>query len=410
MFGFCNMIEGGRKKLLTQLLTSDYKFPGITYTQSGNLTYFDSTGTLKTAGVDTMVLDYDPSTLVLRGYPFWEQRTNSCLQSEDFATTWAIGGTGTPTVTTNTTVAPDGNQTADTLTGNDGTNSNRWSQAITLGNSTTYTYSLFVKNSTALQTFIRIITAGANNTSMFLNWTGATLTSQAVGGTITPTVSKTSLNNGWYRVTLTFTSGGADAGSATLQIYPEEGTVNKSLIVWGSMFETGAFVTPYIKTTTAAVTRAAPSCAITGSNFTSFWNATQGTMLCTAIPADTSSAQERAIAADDGTTNNYLDISRVGTSAQVRMVVANGGVPQFNNIVDSWPILTKYKAALSYQAANFAACLNGGTVVTKASGTIPTVTTFRIGNLNGGNFWNGWVQTASYYGSALPNSIKSLTT
>lgn len=51
--------------------------PLVTYTQSGNLTYFDSAGVLQTAGVNTMVKEYDPVTLALKGYPFWEARTNS---------------------------------------------------------------------------------------------------------------------------------------------------------------------------------------------------------------------------------------------------------------------------------------------------------------------------------------------
>jgi len=172
-----------------------------------------------------------------------------------------------------------------------------------------------------------------------------------------------------------------------------------------------SFITPYIKTTTAAVTRAAPSCAITSTAFSSFYNQSEGTIVVQAMPADTSSNQARAVGISDGTTNNVIDISRLGNSAQIRSIVTSGGVSQFNNIVDSWPISTLYKAATAYKAANFAAALNGGTVVTKASGTIPTVNKMDIGNLVGGNFWNGWVQSLSYLGVRVPDaSVKSLST
>ena len=195
------------------------KYEGITYTQSGNLTYFDSTGTLQTAAVDTMVLDYDPSTLVLRGYPFWEARTNLLLQSEDFATTWALAGTGTPSVTVNSATSPAGTLTADKITGA-GTTSNRVQQTVTVANSTTYVISFFVKNFDAVtsQFHVANTSSGTANSETTINWSGSTITGfNNTGTTVGVAVS---LPNNWYRVYFAFTTNGSDAGTSTVRFYP----------------------------------------------------------------------------------------------------------------------------------------------------------------------------------------------
>ena len=375
MFGFCNMIEGGRKKLLTQLLTSDYKYPGITYTQSGNLTYFDSSGVLQTAAVDTMVLDYNPATLALRGYPYWEARTNVVLWNRDLTN---AAWTKTNTTAAKTATGIDGTaNSASTLTatGANGT----CLQAITLGSSARF-QTCYIKRRTGSGTINMTMDNGTTWTAVTVtaSWTQVSIPTQTLAN---PTVG--------FRI--------VTSGDAVDIDYAQN--------------ENGTFATAVIATTTAAVTRAAPSCACTGSNFSSWYNQTEGTIVVQAMPADTSSNQARAFGISDGTTNNFIDISRIGTSAQIRAQVVAGGVGQFNNITDSWPISTLYKAANAYKAANFAAALNGGTVVTKASGTIPTVDRMTIGSLNAGNYFNGWIQSLANYGARVPDaSVKALST
>ena len=49
--------------------------------------------------------------------------------------------------------------------------------------------------------------------------------------------------------------------------------------IWGAQLEQGAFPTSYIPTSGSTVTRAADNAKITGTNFTDFYNQTEGTIL-----------------------------------------------------------------------------------------------------------------------------------
>ena len=421
MFGFCNMIPGVRKRQLTQLLSPFYKFPGITYTQSGNLTYFDSTGTLQTAAVDTMVLDYDPSTLVLRGYPFWEARTNSIRNNTmvgasapiTFPTNWTgvqNGGTGiTATVSIGT---EDGIAYLDVALS--GTPSGSGSYQVTLEpvasvaatSGQTWTNSAYLKLAAGSLTNIgavRFTTAEwtsaptfiQNNQSVLSSPTAAALRTQRLSASVTLSGGTTA--SIVPSITLTLTSG--QAISLTLRIGLPQ-------------LELGAFATPVILTTTAAVTRAAPSCAITGTSFSSFWNQLAGTLVVSAMSGAATPAATFPILvrADDGTSNNRISIEGSPTSSRYYFVGVNGGVAQWD--IDSASstyntiALSVFKRACTYAANNIAVSASGAAVGTDGSASIPTVTRITIGAA-----FNGWASSLLYYGARLPDaSLVSLST
>jgi hypothetical protein len=179
--------------------------------------------------------------------------------------------------------------------------------------------------------------------------------------------------------------------------------------------EQGAFATSVIPTTTTTLTRNADVASMTGANFSSWFNAAEGTLFTQAqdmSDATHSSAQPRVASINNGT-NSTIDISRFSTSAQGRARIDDAGVNQFNSLVTAWPLATQAKIALAYKLNDAAACLGGTTVYTDNTVTIPTVNTLTIGNYVTGstNPWTGWIQRISYYPARLPNStLQALTT
>ena len=96
------------------------------------------------------------------------------------------------------------------------------------------------------------------------------------------------------------------------------------------------------------------------------------------------------------TTNNFRVIASGNTQADLN---ATAALNTFN------------KQAAAYAFNNFASVVNGGTVGTDTSGSVPVVTRFQIGADSSGIQNNGTIKKIAYYPRRLTNSeIQSLTT
>jgi len=167
-------------------------------------------------------------------------RTNLALYSEDFTNVaWAVNAS--PTRTANTTVAPDGTTTADTIAST--ASSSGVYQVPTVVSGVEYSFSVYVKNITSA-TNVQI-GCDLGPTNGFLNFNAVTgaITSTAAGITGS---SVTNVGNGWYRVSGTYVSTGT---TNTFIIFGQTGM---SFAIWGAQFEAGV-TTDYIATTSAAV-------------------------------------------------------------------------------------------------------------------------------------------------------------
>ena len=173
-------------------------------------------------------------------------RTNSILQSEAFNTTWSVV---TMSVTANTTANPlNGGLTADTITLGAGTIQKYIEQGIVLSGN--FTASVYLKAGT--QQFIQFLLG--TDATPFANFDLVNGTASATGSTATIV----SAGSGWYRCSMSFTSTigtnvimlGIDSLGAT-RFLPTASTGN--FITFGYQLETGDIATPYIPTTTAAV-------------------------------------------------------------------------------------------------------------------------------------------------------------
>jgi hypothetical protein len=368
----------------------------ITFTRASGATYFNSAGVLSTEANNEARFDYDPVTLAARGLLIEQQRTNSCLYSNDLSqATWVNGAS--VTVTYDTTAAPDGTTTADTITVVTGADTGVH-QSIACSSSTAYTFSLYVKLGTMAASDYKIAIYDNTNAAF-------------IAADIVPT--QTPSSTAWTRITYTFTT---PATCVSVRVYCFRNSLSSatSVNVWGMQLEQGAFATSYIPTTTTVLTRAADVATMTGANFSNWFNPVEGTTLVEAstLPNVTAAALTHAIS--DGTFNQSIYGNFSGGNLYVGANALNGGINQASGI-GSFSIAASTnitKDAFAYKQDNFGESCNGATPKVDLVGTIPAVNRLYIGsNWSGaGNFLNGHIRSFTYYRSRLSNGqLQTLT-
>jgi hypothetical protein len=170
---------------------------------------------------------------------------NLLTYSEQFDNTSGWNITSGVSVSANTTIAPDGTLTADTVTITGGSHALR--QLVSVTQNTQYTFSFYVKRGTAT----------ALSYSVY-NWT-------TLSEFISPTsyYSQTSASS-WARISVTFIT---PSGCTSIQVYPfRDGSATGTAFVWGAQLERGSVPTDYTPTTTTAINRVLAS--TTNTNIT----------------------------------------------------------------------------------------------------------------------------------------------
>jgi hypothetical protein len=349
---------------------------------------------LETAASGVARFDHNPVTFESLGLLIEQQSTNLVLQSEDFSTTWANTNSNDDL---NVLIASNGTLTADKIystTGNDG----YVSQAVNIVSGTVYTSTIYAK-AAGFSSFRIIQTAAGGDKSATFTLTGDGSTSLVTAGA---TAAITSVGNGWYRCGITYTA--TSTGATGFRIYPQQfgatGDGYSGIYIWGAQLEAASFATSYIPTVASQVTRAADSASMTGANFTSWYNAAEGTLYV---------ESQQAVAANFGTNT----VSLVGANTNLTRL-GGGKMDVFSNgttVASLTSAVTTglIKHAGVYKVNDFALATNGGTVVTDASGAVPIVTSLEFSN-SVGFYPNGTIKKLSYYPLRLSNTnLQALT-
>ena len=382
----------------TATLTPTIGVTAPTVTRALNTaTCVNSSGVIAVVNANLPRFDYNPVTLACKGLLIEEARTNICLQSQDMATSWSTAAT---TVDTNQIASPDGTTNADKLTA-DGTNAAHY-LSNTTGTAGARTTSVFAKAGTA--TILQICTGGTAVPWANFDLTNGTAHANGSG----TTAGIESYGNGWYRCWM-YTS---DASAVDMRLAIVTATnsarlaANTStgyLYLWGGQCEVAAFVTSYIPTTTASVTRNADVCTVATSNIPSF-SAAAGTVCSAFVSPQSNSVAETVWQLDDGTANELFVFSRNANADTTVASSTDGGAGQFSIAPGSLTNSAVSKAAYAWAANDAAASLNGATAVADGTGTLPTVTTLRIGDTTGSRSLNGHVQHIAYWPTRLTNA------
>ena len=248
-------------------------------------------------------------------------------------------------------------------------------------------------NSATLSTQSVTVAAAANTLSFYGTGT-VTLTGVSTAG---PLVG-TGANN---RVSLTFT--------------PTVGVlvVTVSGSVTNAQLEAGAFATSYIPTTTATVTRAADVTSVTGANFSSWYNQTEGTVL--AEYKRLVNASGRVLTFNDTTANEQIRITAsLSTNIRPDWQVIDGGAVQANVLgAAEVAVGATGKTAGVYKLNDFQQATNSTLGTADTVGALPTLTVLNIGaNETGSNsMLNGTIKRLTYWPVRLANpTLQSITT
>jgi len=380
--------------------------PRITFTRASSGTYFDASGVLQTATTDEPRFDHNPVTGESLGLLVEGAATNLLTYSEDFSNAaWVTAGQGV-SVSANQVAAPDGALTADKLVEDTSTGVHRTYQGAVFTSGVSYTYSAYVKD--AGRTILSI-----NNSSL----SGQTFFNLSTGVASTAFGTIEDVGNGWYRIAYTGTSSSTGVlnvevrlvQSGTTTSYTGDGT--SGIYIWGAQLETGSRASSYIKTEASTVTRAADSSSMTGTNFSSWFNAAEGTFV---VDMSVNSAAGTAFlfVAGNAAADNALYMTRAPGNEIIQgesfITPTNVSLPTIS--VSSGEF---FKTAYAYKANDYAVSTDASALATNTSLLVPAgIDRLGIGYLYEGasGHINGTIKRLTYYPRRLTNgNLQELT-
>lgn len=240
-------LEATRNRDRTLIVQAGKLHPSVSFSRSSSGTGLGNAGLIVTAATNIPRYEYSAKPNY-QGLLIEEARTNLLLNSEVLS-----GGTdNTATFTANTTTAPDGASTADTLVSSGaGTNSYAYN-SVTL-TADTYTLSTFVKQTASSGTQCGFATSGGDTFFMRYIWATDTINK----GSNAIAAGRVLYPNGWVRIWVTGArSSGANIVVRILMSNPTASSAI-SLYTWGCQLELGTSLTSYIPTGASSVTRSA---------------------------------------------------------------------------------------------------------------------------------------------------------
>lgn len=384
----------------------------ITFTRASAATRTNASGVLETVAIDGPRFDYDPVTLQPKGLLIEEQRTNSIRNNTmqgavagtpgTAPTNWAFGalagltssvvGTGTEGGITYVDVRLNG-----TTTGTGATLRLESLNQQAASSGQTWTGSSYLRlvggsitNVTSLQ--LTIFGRDSTNTSETESFSSSDVKGSISGAlaaqrtAVTGTLANASTAFICERVSFSL------ANSAAIDI---------TLRIGLPQLEQGAFATSVIPTTTAAATRAADVAVMQGTNFSSWYNQTEGTLFadCDTAPSG-GTAQRRIVYAGVSTDRFDLRLAIDGLSTGFNVV--SGGITQAAITGAGATASTKIVGA--YKANDFSAATNGVLGTSDTSGSIPTISQIAFGSNGSSESLNGHIRRIAYFPRRLSNA------
>ena len=368
--------------------TQEVLDPRITFSRGSIGTRVNRNRLIETVSANQPRFDYDPVTGECKGLLIEETRTNLLTNSN---TDVEFSNGARPNTWTSGQLAPDGSSTAKLCV----TNNRSFKEYISASvNNVVSTFSIYLKTNGSIvtRTFdLRDISSDTVRTTKTI--------------TITPN---------WQRFDITGT-----VQSNGIRVEIIGGIFN--IFAWGAQLEAGAFPTSYIPTTASTVTRSADNAQMTGTNFSSWYNSSEGTLYSNisiirnlttdstgSWSLDNSSYANGYTLSHTNTTSSRLSVRGPNTSSSGRSIgdVTNVDITKFKNCCIILPSVTN--RILSCSNGNFS-----GIEKSFSSGVSLNRLNIGFNNIIGtpaNNYLNGTISRLTYYPRALkPNQLQFLT-
>ena len=234
--------------------------------------------TTTTENYNTARFDYDPTTLAPRGLLIEGSSSTLNQWSEDYTQSyWQKINT---TISSTSVTCPDGVARSTVRVVDNSTNaSHSIRRGITTAAGTTYTLSWFVKKGSTDTFAVQMYWSGSYNATVTVSSIDNNTQTVTSASGVNPTVTRVSYPvHGWYRYSMTFTHPAAITGTITpdFNFCPIDNVANyvgsgNHTDFFGIQLEAGSGASSYIPTGSSTVQRAADSCSLTGSNFSSWY-------------------------------------------------------------------------------------------------------------------------------------------
>jgi hypothetical protein len=353
--------------------------PRVTFTRASTGTFVGSNGSIQTAAINGPRFDYNPTTLAPKGLLIEEQRTNALSGVDSVNPTgitgWTTFGDAAGSLSV---VSDDAALAAAGLSGLCSTG-----KVFKLDNSAgTTPFYARVNNS---------ITLGANTWAFSTYARGSGSFSFDVNaGTWTPGGTSPAVTSVYQRLV---SIGASSVSSNQYRVSVTGGSVVYFILMQA---EQGAFPTSVIPNTGTSITRNPDAVSMTGTNFSSWFNASEGTFVCATTGGNPSTGQW-AVPFDAVGPGNELYVRQ--TSATAVSSVINGTGSSSVTISSG----AAYTSAIAYKLNNCAFAVSASAV--SATSAVPTTpTSLILGSLNGTFFLNKHISKLSFYPQRLTNA------
>jgi hypothetical protein len=305
-----------------------------------------------------------------------KQSTNLYLYSEQL-NLWST--VGSPTITANDSISPDGTTNADRVQFNASTN-------------LVYNGVTGSAGTNVLTVYAKAKSGTAQKFRFFAN------------GTINFSSDQTATDQ-WQRFEFVFTYAAVTAGLAGAS------TGASDVLFWGFQHEVSSYPTSYIPTTSASATRVADACSKTG--ISSLIGQTEGVVFLDWVMLRESlgvTEDYYTITLNNGTGNTLFAINNYDN--RVRFYYFISGSLVFSNTSFEATSGQRLKMAFAYKQNDFAVYINGNQIATSSSGNVAGMSGLTIGSYVFGNYNDDiQVNQVALFPTRLTNAeLASLTT